>query len=192
MRAVWGPNGSFFILDRVGRRMSLYDTNAQFLSGIPLPQEMRDRNLDRFEVHWTRDGQFSFLDLGEGKAWQYSELRSQAGQGAWRLRNAVDLPVGLKSCLWEPFLRDPCCFREAAGQEAAPAGPVCFDKYFNPTENPPTASGRSGPRAIPSGAEWILVLDGGSACGSRADACFSVEKGVFSTCPREPDPEIGR
>lgn len=168
--------------------MGLYDTNAQFLSTFPLPQEMRERNLDRFEVHWTRDGQFSFLDLGEGKAWQYSEFRDQVGQGTWRLRNTVDLPMGLKSCLWEPFFRDPCCFRESAGREGAPAQPVCFDKYFNSTNRPPAPSGRYGPGAISEGSEWLLILDGGTACDSRPGVCFSLDKGVFSTCPLGPDP----
>lgn len=192
MRAVWGPNGSFYILDRVGRRMVLYDTNAQFLSGFPLPREIRERNLERLEVHWTRDGQFSLLDLGEGKAWQYSELRSQAGQGVWRLRNSVDLPVGLKSCLWEPFFRDPCCLREAAGGAADRAQPVCFDRYFNPTNNPPAPSGRDVPQAISAGAGWVLVLNGGPACDSRPRFCFPADKGLFSTCPSEPDPALSR
>src|SRR5690606_14684600 len=153
------------ILDRVGRRMVLYDTSAQFLSGFPLPREIRERNLERLEVHWTRDGQFSLLDLGEGKAWQYSELRSQAGQGVWRRGNSVAVPVGLKSCFWAPFFRRPCCLRQAGGVGDR-AKPACFDRYFNPTDSPPEPSGRDVPQAIPAGGEWVLFLNGGQACDS--------------------------
>ncbi|HKP95866.1 MAG TPA: hypothetical protein VJ385_08930 [Fibrobacteria bacterium] len=181
MQAFWGPNGNFFLLDRAGKRLGIYDTSAQFLSSFPLPEEIRNRNLDRFQVFWTRDGQFSFLDLGEGKAWQYAELRTAAGQGDWRLRNAVPLPVGLETCLWEPYFRDPCCLQSGRS--------VCFDKYFNPLGSPPKEPGLPGlrPRASSSPPEWSLILDGGPACGPRPPACFLPDKATLSTCPAETD-----
>lgn len=181
MQAIRGPNGDFFILDRAGKRLELYDTGAQSISGFPLPQEIHDRNLDRIEVFWTRDGGFSFLDLGEGRIWQYAEIRNTGSQGEWRFRNAARLPVGLESCLWEPYFRNPCCIR---GGDA-----VCFDKYFTPTGSRPQVSGVRGIRpgvstAIPA---WNLILDGGPACGSKPAACFLPEKSGFSTCPAEAD-----
>jgi hypothetical protein len=181
MRAVWGPNGNFFLLDRVGKRLGLYDTSAQFLSGFPLPPEIRNRNLERFEVFWTRDGQFSFLDLGEGKLWQYAEIRASGGQGDWRLRNTVQLPMGLETCLWEPFFRDPCCVQGGKG--------VCFDKYFNPVGPWRSASGDPGlhARVAAAGTDWNLILDGGPACGKRAPACFLPGKAAFFPCPSETD-----
>ncbi len=186
MRAFWGPSGDFFLLDRAAKRLVLYDSGAQFLSSFPLPREIRDRGLDRFEVFWTRDGVFSFLDLGEGTVRQYMELRTPGGQGDWRLRNTIRLPVGLESCVWEPYLRNPCCIRGDA------ARPVCFDAYFNPLGPWPgdrSLAGASGIRPVPDGSGgWRLILDGGPACGtSRSPACFSPDKGLLSTCPAEPD-----
>lgn len=196
MRALWGPNGDFFLLDRTGKRLVLYDTNAQFLSGFPLPREIRERNLDRFEAFWTRDGVFTFLDMGEGKAWQYSESRTPGGQPDWRLRSSADLPVGLATCLWEPYFREPCCLRKspdrgdstAEGREAV-SEKVCFDRFFGGVARPPAESALPGIRPVPAGAapEWMLILDGGPGCGSPSPACFSPEVGIRSTCPPVPD-----
>ena len=186
LRAVWGPSGNFYLLDRAGKRLVLYDSSAQFLSSFPLPREIRDRGLDRFEVFWTRDGVFSFLDLGEGAVHQYMELRTPGGQGDWRLRNTIRLPVGLEGCLWEPFLRNPCCIRGDARQ------PVCFDAYFNPLGPWPgtrPAAGKKGIRPLPDpGGGWRLILDGGPDCSAAVSpACFSPDKGLFYTCPAETD-----
>jgi hypothetical protein len=183
MRAFWGPSGDFFLLDRAAKRLVLYDSSAQFLSSFPLPREIRDRGLDRFEVFWTRDGLFSFLDLGEGTVRQYMELRTPGGQGDWRLRNTIRLPAGLESCVWEPFLRNPCCIRGDARQ------PVCFDAYFNPLGAWPGDRPAAGLRPVPDGSGgWRLILEGGPACApSRSPACFSPEKGLLSTCPAETD-----
>jgi hypothetical protein len=187
MRAFWGPSGNFFLLDRAGKRLAAYDSGAQIISSFPLPREIRDRNLDRFEVFWTRDGLFSFLDLGDGTVRQYAELRTLGGQGDWRLRNTVRLPVGLQTCLWEPFFREPCCLQGAPGALKG----VCFDKYFNPTgpwPSAPTMPGLS-PTVSPDG--WRLVLDGGPGCApgkNPVQACFSPEKGLLPTCPAETEP----
>lgn len=196
MFALWGPNGDFFLLDRIGKRLVLYDTNAQFLSGFPLPREIRERNLDRFEAFWTRDGVFTFLDMGEGKAWQYSESRTPGGQSDWRLRNSADLPVGLTSCLWEPYFREPCCLRKAMDRGAPSVeGPgtaserVCFDRFFGGVGRSTGESDLPGIRPVPAPAapEWMLILDGIPGCGSAAPVCFSREDGIRSTCPPVPD-----
>jgi hypothetical protein len=184
MRAFWGPSGNFFLLDRAAKRLVQYDSSAQFLSSFPLPREIRDRGLDRFEVYWTRDGLFSFLDLGEGTVRQYAELRAPGGQGDWRLRNTIRLPVGLETCVWEPYLRNPCCRRGDAGR------PVCFDAYFNPLGPwPGDRPAAAGLRPFPDGSGgWSLILDGGPACApSRSPVCFSPDKGLLSTCPAETD-----
>ncbi len=177
MQAIWGASGDFYLLDRAGKRLNLYDTNAQFLSSFSLPQEIRERNLDRFEIFWTRNGQFSFLDLGEGKLWQYAELRTTENQGDWRLQNSGILPAGLESCRWEPYYRDPCCLRD--GKE------TCFDKYFNPV-GPSREAGDAGPHpGMTRTGEWKLMLDGGAACGPRPPACFLPDKGLYPACPPE-------
>lgn len=183
VRVFWGPSGNFYLLDRAAKRLVLYDSSAQFLSSFPLPREIRDRSLDRLEVFWTRDGQFSFLDLGEGFVRQYMESRTPGGQGDWRLRNTIRLPVGLQSCVWEPFLRNPCCTRGDARQ------PVCFDAYFNPLGLWPGYRPMAGINPVPDGTgEWRLILDGGPDCApTRSLACFSPDKGLLSTCPAVPD-----
>lgn len=186
LRAVWGPSGNFFLLDRVGKRLVLYDSSAQLLSSFPLPREIRDRGLDRVEVLWTRDGLFSFLDLGEGVVRQYMELRTPGGHGDWRLRNTIRLPVGLEGCVWEPYFRNPCCVRG----DARP--PVCFDAYFNPLgpwTGDRSATGARGIRPVPDGSGgWRLILHGGPACATdRSPACYSPDKGLISTCPAETD-----
>jgi hypothetical protein len=186
MQAAWGPSGNFYLLDRAGRRLSLYDSNAQFLSGIPLPAEIRDRDLDAFQVFWTRDGSFSFVDLGGGVVRQYAELRTAGGQGDWSLRRTLRLPVGTGTCVWEPYLRNPCCL-EAAGQA------VCFDAYFN-AAGPwtPERAGTSGADGIrvrpdPEGRDWLLILDGGPGC-SAPPACFAPGKGTLPNCPQGSAP----
>lgn len=183
MRAVWGPSGDFFLLDRAGPRLMLYDSNAQFLSGVGLPPEIRGRNLDAFQVFWTRDGSFVFVDLGEGVVRQYAELRSYPDQGDWRLRSTVRLPVGTGACAWEPFLRDPCCL-------SAGGPPVCFDAYFNPRGPWAPPGPGSGPvlKALPSpdGREWEMALDGGPGCAA-APVCFAPGKGP-ADCPAGPLP----
>jgi hypothetical protein len=181
MKAFWGPSGNFFLLDRAGKRLAIYDTNAQFLSSLPLPPEIRDRNLDRFEMFWTLDGQFTFLDLGEGTLWQYAEMRTSGG-GDWRLRNTQRLPMGLETCLWEPYFRAPCCLKAGKG--------VCYDKYFNPVGPWPVPAEAPGilPRAASRDGGWRLILDGGRACGSRPPACYLPDKAAFSTCPPDPVP----
>lgn len=184
MQAAWGPSGDFFLLDRAGPRLELYDSNAQYLSGIPLPPEIRGRNLDAFQVFWTRDGSFSFVDLGEGVVRQYAELRAYSDQGDWRLRNTLRLPVGTGACVWEPYLRNPCCL-------SAGGPPTCFDAYFNPvgpwTPDRP-ASGSAGPgvkpRPSPDGNGWTTELDGGPACAAPP-ACFATGKRP-GACPASP------
>lgn len=204
IKAAPGPNGHFFLLDRIGRRIGLYDTNAQFLSAFPLPQELKDRNPERLELHWTRDGIFTFLDLSEGTAWQYMEVRSQAGssggQGDWRLVNRIRLPVALETCLWEPFFRNPCC-----RMKSGTGGMTCFDRYFNPRgatsssaesdSGAPGGPAVAGPadsearlRAIPDGrgAGWNLVIGPGPGCGESDPPrafCFQPDRGVLAPCP---------
>jgi hypothetical protein len=177
MQAAWGPSGDFFLLDRAGPRLMLYDGNAQFLSGVALPPEIRGRNLDAFQVFWSRDGSFVFVDLGEGVARQYAELRSSSEQGDWRLRNTLRLPVGTGACVWEPFLRNPCCL-------SARGPAVCFDAYFNPV-GPwvPPAPG-PGLKALPApdGRAWLFELDGGPACAA-APVCFAPGKGPAECSP---------
>lgn len=207
VKAAPGPNGHFFLLDRIGRRIGLYDTNAQFLSALPLPRELKDRNPERLELHWTRDGIFTFLDLSEGVAWQYMEVRSQigasGGQGDWRLVNRIRLPVDLESCLWEPFFRNPCC-RMKSGTR----GPACFDRYFNPKEESPSSTesdsssaqepGQSDPRlrALPDGPGmgWSLVVETARGCGGAGTPpafCFHPDRGLLAPCP-SPGGEPGR
>jgi hypothetical protein len=213
IEAIGGPNGNFFLLDKGGKRLCLYDTNAQFLSSLSLPQEIRDRNLDRFQVFWTRDGLFSFLDRSAGLAWQFAEMRSQAGNTEWNLRNRLRLPLGLQSCIWEPFSRDLCCTRmggdaapavsatgaSAAGASAPEKGAQCFDKYFNPTgpwPGKPPESGSAGSRMVqarlnPGDPGWLLALSGPDVSAkaepdvsAKAEPiCFSPDKGTLSTCP---------
>jgi hypothetical protein len=180
MQAAWGPNGDFFLLDRAGPRLMLYDSNAQFLSGVALPPEIRGRNLDAFQVFWSRDGSFAFVDLGEGVVRQYSELRSyspNSDQGDWRLRNTLRLPVGTGACVWEPFRRNPCCL-------SARGAAACFDAYFNPIGAwAPPAPG-PGLKALPSrdGRDWLIALDGGPACAARP-LCFLPGKGPADCAP---------
>jgi hypothetical protein len=179
MQAAWGPSGDFFLLDRAGPRLMLYDSNAQFLSGVALPPEIRGRNLDAFQVFWTRDGSFAFVDLGEGVVRQYAESRSYSDQGDWRLRNTLRLPVGSGACVWEPFRRNPCCL--SAGGPAA-----CFDAYFNPVGPWTPSDPGPGPKARPSrdGREWLIEVEGGPACAS-APVCFAPGKGP-AACPPGP------
>jgi len=180
MQSAWGPSGDFFLLDRAGPRLELYDSNAQFLSGVPFPPEFRGRNLDEFQIFWTRDGSFSFVDLGEGVVRQYAELRSYSDQGDWRLRNTIRLPVGTGACVWEPYTRNPCCL-------SAQGPATCFDAYFNavgPWKS--SGSGAAGvkPRPAPDGRGWLLEVNGGPACAA-APVCFDPGKG-FSACPPGP------
>lgn len=193
--AAVGPAGHFFLLDRVGRRLALYDTNAQFLSSLPLPEELSTVHPERLEVHWTRDNLFTFLDLGGGEAWQFAERRTSggAGQGDWRLVHRMRLPVGISDCLWEPFRHDLCC--------RLPAGGVrCFDRYFNPAD--PLVPGVS--REISPGFEawdihaeasadggWTVRIGAGGACaeGRRAfSACYRSGQRLLGTCPAEEVP----
>lgn len=181
MQAAWGPSGDFFLLDRAGPRLMLYDSNAQFLSGVPLPPEIRGRNLDAFQFFRTRDGSFAFVDPAEGVVRQYAELRSFTDQGDWRLRNTVRLPVGTGSCVWEPFRSAPCCL-------SAGGPPVCFDAYFNPVGPWTPAAPVPGLKVRPSrdGGEWLIELNGGPAC-EAAPVCFAPGKGP-ADCPPEPAP----
>lgn len=191
MQAVWGPSGNFFLLDRAGKRLSLYDTNAQSLSGIPLPAEIRDRNLESFQVFWTRDGSFSFLDRDAGRVWQYAEIRAAGGHGDWRLRNSVRLPVDLGPCLWEPYFREPCCLAGKRG-----GGGTCFDIYFNrigpyrAARDPDSAGADfSGIRALPASGDWMVKLEGGPTCASPP-VCHASGGGALATCPADLDPAI--
>jgi hypothetical protein len=183
MQAAWGPSGDFFLLDRAGPRLELYDSNAQFLSGVPFPPEIQGRNLDAFQIFWTRDGSFTFVDLGEGVVRQYAELRSFSDQGDWRLRNTIRLPVGTGACVWEPYARNPCCLSADAGANG-PA--VCFDAYFNPVGpwKPGAAGAGLKPRPSSDGRDWVVALDGGPDCAAPP-ACFVPGKG-FSACQTGP------
>ncbi len=129
MAVLAGPNGDFFLLDRVGRTLALFDTNAQFLGVSALPVEMRNRNLERLEIFWNSDGQFSFLDLGEGRVYQYANIRSLGSSDEWQLRNTVILPMGIRTCYWEPYFKNPHCL--VAGK-----GWIDFDRYFNSSLRP--------------------------------------------------------
>jgi hypothetical protein len=210
-QAIWGPSGNFYLLDRTGKRLAQYDSNAQFLSSLPLPREIASRPVDRLEIFRDVDGVFSFLDLGEGLAWQFEEMSgSGGGAGDWRSVNRIRLPLGLEGCLWRPFSRDLCCTGSGSQEGAAQVTPlsagVCFDKYFNskgPWHNPaPGDAGISpdrsepalpGIRAVLSEGEpgWILALDDYAACDSASAhprgvatyACQYPDKSTLSACP---------
>lgn len=130
IKAVWGRNGNFFLLDLSQKRLCQYDTAGQIISTFSLPPEIQKQNLDRMEIFWTRDGMFSFLDLHLGIAWQYSERRLTSGGSDWQLRNTLHLPINLESCLWEPFLKNPCCHKKQLQAENN-FSTQCFDGYFN-------------------------------------------------------------
>ena len=198
MRAVAGPPGHVYVLDRIGRRICHYDTSAQFLSCIPLPQELRDRNPDRLEILWTRYDLFTFLDLAEGAAWQFTETRAAGGQGEWRLLHKIRLPVNLGSCLWEPWFRTPCCrLHSRPGTTGDTAGTRCFDKYFNPLGGFPedpgawdseelrdAATGASWTARPESGGPgWRMTFDPGPACGDGSPrTCVNTDTRLIHTC----------
>ena len=202
MRAVAGPPGHVYVLDRIGRRICHYDTSAQFLSCIPLPQELRDRNPDRLDILWTRHDLFTFQDLAEGAAWQFTETRAAGGQGEWRLLHKIRLPVNLGSCLWEPWFRTPCCrLHSRPGTTGDTAGTRCFDKYFNPLGGFPedpgawdseelrdAATGASWTARPESGGPgWRMTFDPGRACGEgRPRTCFHTDTRLLHTCPAGP------
>lgn len=202
MRAAAGPPGHVYVLDRAGRRVCHYDTSAQFLSCIPLPQELRDRNPDRLEILWTRYDLFTFLDLAEGSAWQFTETRAAGGQGEWRLLHKIRLPVNLESCLWEPWFRNPCCrLYSRAGETGDSAGTRCFDKYFNVLggfpEDPSAldsgelrdaATGASlTARPESGGPGWRMTFDPGRACGEgRPRICYHTDSRLLQPCPAGP------
>lgn len=211
MRAISGPPGHVYVLDRIGRRICHYDTSAQFLSCIPLPQELRDRNPDRLEILWTRYDLFTFLDLAEGAAWQFTETRAAGGQGEWRLLHKIRLPVNLASCLWEPWFRTPCCRLHATSGPADgadrtattvdSAGTRCFDKYFNPLGGFPAdardldsedlrdaATGAAlTARPESGGPGWRMTFDPGRACGEGGPrTCFHTDSRLLHPCPAGP------
>lgn len=189
MQAIWGPNGDFFLLDRAGSRLALYDSNAQYLSGFSLPAEIKTRNLPSFEVFWTRDGLFSFVDLGQGKVWQYAEVRLAGGLGDWQLRNTVRLSLGFLSCVWEPYFRQPSCL-DKKGQWTA------FDSYFNPAGNKMKASSVDGiePGVATENNAWNLIIHGNHQCVSQSPMIYLKESGLFA--PINPNsktlPETGK
>lgn len=202
-RATLGPNGHFFVLDRLGQRLGLYDTHAQFISSLPLPREIKEKNLERLDVFWTRDGIFTFLDAREGWAWQYTEIPAAGKSGDWRLVNRLRLPVGLESCLWEPYSREPCCRDKGKTGSGAIA---CFDRYFTSRKPAPgsdslsaakpgspaflfsTASADSSKRfsrvtANPAGG-WTIQLTGDGACSEPAESvCYQTEAATLEPCP---------
>ena len=161
------------------------------------------------QVHWTRDGIFTFLDLSDGFAWQFSEIRVASGRGDWRLINRIRLPLNLESCLWEPYFRSPCC-RVRSGPSSSPGGnptrTQCFDRYFNPTDslppgrdttlNPELPAGlqEAGFREAelrahpdPGGPGWIVVIDPGACPGHPpVGGCFHPEKGLLRRCFAAP------
>ncbi len=174
IRAISGPNGNFFLLDRASKRLALYDTNAQFVSGIPLPPDIRDRNLNNIEVYWTRDGLFSFLDRTEAKVWKFSELRTAGGSGDWQLRYALNLSLGMDACLWEPYFKHPVCLRKGSS-------PIVFDDYFSPSNQKFILPSRGGiqARPEPDGTNWGLVFHPDSACATHSTYFYSPIAGGF-------------
>lgn len=196
--AAAGPSGHFYLLDRPGRRLALYDGQGQILSSLSLPRELKDRNPERLRLHWTRDGVFTFLDPAEGLAWQFSELRTTGNRGEWRLLNRIRLPLGIESCLWEPWLGNPCCrVKSDSGSKRT----VCFDRYFNGRSGPPEAGpGTAGDvrlSAHPDGAAgWTFSVEAGGDCGDGKPPvrfCHEPATGRFLPCPApvaaEPPPD---
>jgi hypothetical protein len=189
--AAAGPSGHFYLLDRIGRRLALYDGQGQILSSLSLPGELKDRNPERLQLHWTRDGVFTFLDPAQGLAWQFSELRASGNQGEWRLLNRIRLPVGIESCLWEPWFGNPCC---RVKSDSGSGRTVCFDRYFNarggPSEAGPHMAGSVRLSASPQGGSgWKLSIEAGVDCGEGkppARYCHDAAKGRFFPCP-SPD-----
>jgi hypothetical protein len=186
IQAISGPNGSFFLLDRASKRLALYDTNAQFVSSIPLPQEIRNRNLNKIEIYWTRDGLFSFLDLHEAKVWKYSELRSSGGSGAWQLRFTLNLPLGINACLWEPYFKHPVCLRKGSG-------PMIFDDYFNLAHSKLSSPAGVGILAMPEpeGTGWRIYVPPNATCPTSTSYYFSASSSGFSADPEFLSPNPG-
>jgi hypothetical protein len=204
VRATAGTQGSLFLLDRLGRRLALYDTNAQILSWFPLPQELKGRSPEKLEVYRSRDGLFTFLDPADGQAWRFAESRLSGDQGEWRLVQRIRLPVGLEDCLWEPFLRTPCCrvrSREGGGE----ATTRCFDAYLNPRgpweaamiardsarslEGIPERGWTAEARPQAGGPGWSIRLTGADACADgkpAATLCHETSSGTLAPCPAEP------
>jgi hypothetical protein len=185
-QAISGPNGHFFLLDRGSKRLALYDTNAQFLSGFPLPPEIRDRNLNRVDVFWTRDGLFSFIDRDEGRVWKYTELRSQGGTGDWQLRYTLKLSLGLDACLWEPYFKSPRCLSKSTGI-------TFFDDYFNATADSLNTLAIVGIKVLPSADKtgWNYFIPNEKRCGTGLGFIFSADFGGFYPLPDSRSPQPG-
>jgi hypothetical protein len=193
--AAAGPSGHFYLLDRIGRRLALYDGQGQILSSLPLPRELKDRNPERIQLHWNRDGVFTFLDPAEGLAWQFSELRVSGNQVDWRQLNRIRLPVGIESCLWEPWFENPCC---RVKSDAGSGATTCFDRYFNVRSGPPEAMpgtvGAVRLSASPEGKSgWVLLVEAGGGCGDGrppARYCHEPAKSRFRPCPDSERPTV--
>lgn len=168
MRMRPGPKGHVFILDEAQPRLCLFDTAGQWLSCLPLPDDLQHYPARHLEWVARKDGRFIFFDSDAGKAWIYREERPGEAQTRWRLLSTTHLTPGLRACIERPWFDQPCCLRN--GQVK------CFDAFLNPVSlpeaEPPTSKGQ-GFQAYPdsTGRHWIFRLPGAS--GDSATACYS-------------------
>ena len=154
------------------------------------------------QVQWTRDGIFTFLDLSEGIAWQYSEIRVGVGQGDWRLINRIRLPLNLEvlplgALLPEPLLPGPRRPRLLAGRPGDPH-PVLrplFQSHRFPASRPrhdPEPRAPAGFREAspgppdPDGRDGSWSSTPGSARRGPPWAAASIRKGPVPPLPRFP------
>ncbi len=121
-QAAIGPNGNFFLFDKLGKRICQYDANAQLLACLDLPLELKRLNLEELHFYWNAGG-LVFLHYAQGQVWQYSLFQIHAQNEEWQLRNTLKIPLGLRQCVYLPESQLYRCLR---GERA-----IDFDLYFN-------------------------------------------------------------
>ena len=121
-QVIAGPSGNFFVFDKLGKRICQYDTDAQLLSCLELPKEVRNLNLEDLRIYWSESG-MAFLHYAQGLVWQYSLFQTSTQNEEWQLRNTLKIPLGLSQCF---YLKDEHLYRCTRGDKA-----IDFDFYFN-------------------------------------------------------------
>jgi hypothetical protein len=146
-----GPPGHFIVLEGASRLLLLYTDEGYLLSRFPIPSELSQGSVDRFQVHFFQGGRFVFLDPFAGEGWVFQErtgVSNESPAGSWQPLGRFRLPKKLSEC-YHPNPTTHLVCR---------AGDRAFRLTSGLSESPLSAEDTASDGGLRFNQEWKLLL----------------------------------
>ncbi|MBF0431806.1 MAG: hypothetical protein HQK83_11035 [Fibrobacteria bacterium] len=121
-----GQSFNFLVLEGSQKRIWQFDSALQILSSMDLPALIKNNVPEAFQLFWSRDNRFTFVNVAEGGGIQYHETG-----GKLNLFRKFKLPLSCKQC-YQADLHLNVVSREAYPFLCETASSIkLFNSYFS-------------------------------------------------------------